>query len=110
MSPDLKPVEHRWDAAEREAHITDVQQLRHAIMSIRTINPRNVPISTNDYGSSGAAGGPTVSEKVLPNKMGFWWGSGDGSDAIKHHQKNLQFSVNVETVMPKVSMLVCMIP
>ncbi len=41
QSPDLNPIEHIWDVVEREIHIMDVQptnlqQLRDAIMSIRT--------------------------------------------------------------------------
>ncbi len=41
QSPDLNPVEHLWDAVEREIHIMDVQptnlqQLRDAIMLIWT--------------------------------------------------------------------------
>ncbi len=41
QSPDLNPIEHRWDLVEREIHIMDVQptnlqQLRDAIMSIWT--------------------------------------------------------------------------
>ncbi len=41
QSPDLNPIEHLWDVVEREIHIMDVQptnlqQLRHAIMSIWT--------------------------------------------------------------------------
>ncbi len=41
QSPDLNPIEHRWDVVEREIPIMDVQltnlqQLRDAIMSIWT--------------------------------------------------------------------------
>ncbi len=41
QSPDLNPIEHRWDAVEREIWImdmqpTNLQQLRDAIMSIWT--------------------------------------------------------------------------
>lgn len=97
MSPDLRPVEHRWDVVEREVPVTDVQQLRDATMSIRTINLH----ATNNHESSGAAGGPTVSEKDLPNKTGFWWRSVDDSDTIEHQQKNRYFSVG--TVILKVS-------
>ncbi len=40
-APDLNPIEHLWDVVEREILIMDVQptnlqQLRDAIMSIRT--------------------------------------------------------------------------
>ncbi len=37
QSPDLNPIEHFWDVVEREIHImTNLQQLRDAIMSIWT--------------------------------------------------------------------------
>ncbi len=41
QSPDLNPIEHIWDVVEREIHImhvqlTNLQQLRDAIMSIWT--------------------------------------------------------------------------
>ncbi len=43
QSPDLNPIEHRWDVVEREIWImdmqqTNLQQLRDAIMSIRDQN------------------------------------------------------------------------
>ncbi len=43
QSPYLNPIEHLWDAVEREIHIMDVQptnlqQLRDAIMLIWTLN------------------------------------------------------------------------
>ncbi len=47
QSPDLNPIEHFWDVVEREIHImdaqlTNLQQLRDAIMSIWPKSLRNV--------------------------------------------------------------------
>ncbi len=80
QSPDLNPIEHLWDVVEREIHITDVQptnlqQLRDAIMSIRTkiseecfqhlveSMPRIIKAVLK------AKGGPTRYYQGVPNKV-----------------------------------------
>ncbi len=80
QSPDLNPIEHLWDVVEREFRIMDVkltnlQQLRDAIMSIWTkiseecLQHLVESMPQRIKSVLKAKGGPTLYKQGVPNKV-----------------------------------------